>query len=174
MAANAQIQHWQISGKIGLRDGSSGHSGYLNWQQCGNQFDIRLSGPLGQGTAHLYGDSRQAKLVTNDQQLFQARSAAELLEQQLGWSLPVEQLFYWLRGIPSPDYPYQSYSHQTKQQAASTGLGFEQNHWQLSFLKFAEVDGYQLPSKIIAQKTPYKVTLVISQWQLPTNCEISE
>ena len=100
LANNHAIQQWSVSGKVGLRNGKQAHSAYLNWRQCGETFDIRLSGPLGQLAAHLTGDSKQVYLVTSDKQHYTADNASALLEQQLGWALPMEQLRYWLLGLP--------------------------------------------------------------------------
>lgn len=162
LAANGQLEQWQLSGKIGLRNGSEGHSAYLNWRQCGQHYDIRLTGPLGQGAAHLVGDEHQARLDTSDQQRYFAATAEQLLAQHFGWTLPVSQLFYWVRGIPTPDQ-----AHRLLPETS----GFQQDQWRLSFPRLIAVEHYQLPAKAVAEQAPYKVTLVIKDWQLLPDCD---
>ena len=162
LTANSLIQQWQLSGKIGLRNGSQGTSAYINWRQCKDDFTIRLTGPLGQGAALLSGNSSSAHLTTSEQQHFYASSAEQLLQQQFGWSIPVAQLLYWLRGIPAPDQSFISDDQSS---------GFLQNQWQLNYPTFSFVEGYQLPEKAIAINTPLKVTLIIKDWQLHPDCE---
>ncbi len=164
LSNNSDIQQWSLRGKVGLRNNKEAHSAYLNWSQCGEDFDIRLSGPLGQGAAHLIGDAEQVSLTTSDKQQFSASSASQLLEQQLGWSLPVEQLRYWLRALPDPGHAYQANS-------PGQALGFVQQAWSLSYPRMTEQPPYQLPSRIIAEQTPVKVTLVIKEWQLSPDCK---
>lgn len=163
LANNHNIQQWSVRGKVGLRNDKKAHSAYLNWSQCGEAFDIRLSGPLGQGAAHLMGDSKHAYLATSDNQHYSASSASVLLEQQLGWTLPIEQLRYWLRALPDPDYSYRLNKNDTTP-------GFEQQAWNLSYPGLIEHSPYQLPSRIIAKHSSLKVTLVIKQWQLSPDC----
>jgi len=55
-------EHWQLSGKIGLRGPQLAESAYLNWRQCGDTFDIRISGPLGQTVAKIDGHGAQLRL----------------------------------------------------------------------------------------------------------------
>ena len=163
LANNNSIQQWSVRGKIGLRNETQAHSAYLNWNQCGDDFDIRLSGPLGQGAAHLVGNAEQVHLATSNQQHYSASSAGQLLEQQLGWSLPVEQLRHWLRAIPDPDFAYRA--NQPNQV-----LGFSQEGWRLSYPRLTQQDKYQLPARIIAEQAPLKVTLVIKAWLLNPDC----
>lgn len=172
LAINRNIQQWQVSGKIGLRHGGNAESAYLNWDQCGEQYEIRLSGPLGQGAAKLYGNSNKAYLQTSDGQIFVADNPEQLLLQQFGWSLPLSPFKYWLRGLPSPTHPFQPVNNSNN---------FQQQQWQLNFLRFSHIDGHQLPTKLKAEhlapqhfatgKSPLAVTLIIKNWQLQSSCK---
>ncbi len=160
MHSNAAIKQWQISGKIGIRSEQQSESAYLNWQQCGEYYDIRLSGPLGQGAARLRGSPQQVSLKTS-KQVSHADNPEQLLQQQLGWSIPVTQLFYWVRGIPSPAHSYRS---------SSDNSGFEQAGWHISYQRLQQVDGITLPAKAIARHPRLKVTLLLKNWQLSPDC----
>lgn len=157
LAANQAIEHWQLRGKIGIRDGQQANSAYINWSQCADAYDIKITGPLGQGAAHIYGDQHGATLENHQQQTFYAADPEQLLQQQFGWYFPVSQLVYWLRAIPAPDEPYHP---------NTDNHGFTQSGWQLNYPQFTNIDGFELPAKIIAKQPPLQVTLILKQWQL--------
>ena len=75
----------------------------LFWLQRQDYYDIRLSGPLGRGAARLTGRPGQVSLEVANQGRYEASSPEELLGEQLGWSLPVSHLVWWVRGLPAPD-----------------------------------------------------------------------
>ncbi|MBL4827857.1 MAG: outer membrane lipoprotein LolB [Spongiibacteraceae bacterium] len=162
MKENSQIKQWQLKGKIGLRQNSQAHSAYLNWQQCGDHFDIRLSGPFGQGAAHIVGDSQGVTLTRADQTSMHAQTAQQLLSQELGWSIPVLQLVYWIRGLPEPSKPFVESIEET---------GFSQSTWQVSYPRLRVVENHTLPAKAIATQPSLKVTLILKSWNLHPACE---
>ena len=49
------LDAWQINGKIGIRSEKESGSAVVFWLQRQDYFDIRLSGPLGQGSTRLIG-----------------------------------------------------------------------------------------------------------------------
>ncbi|MEE8057142.1 MAG: lipoprotein insertase outer membrane protein LolB [Pseudomonadales bacterium] len=156
---NGDLHYWSLRGKIGIRDDHSATSAYLNWQQCGDYYNIRLSGPLGQGAAHLYGDKTRVTLQSSDNRPITASTPEQLLVQQLGWEIPVSRLLYWIRGIPDPNLSY-----------TPDDQGFQQSGWQLSYPKRMSIDQYTLPSKAIAKHPQLKLTLILKHWNLQPNC----
>src|SRR5690606_1965932 len=81
----SQIDGWQITGKLGLKTPDDSGSATLQWLQRQSYFDIRLSGPLGQGASRLTGRPGATELEIANQGRFSAESPEALLEQQLGW-----------------------------------------------------------------------------------------
>lgn len=160
MQNNAELSHWQLSGKLGIRSQQKTQSAYLNWQQCGEFFDIRLSGPLGQGGARLKGSGQAVTLQTADN-TSSASDPEQLLQQQLGWSMPISQLHYWVRGIPSPNQDYQR---------TPGNDGFEQAGWHISYQRLQKVGKLTLPAKAIASHPRLKLTLLLKNWQLDPDC----
>ncbi|NIN34367.1 MAG: lipoprotein localization factor LolB, partial [Gammaproteobacteria bacterium] len=58
-----------------------------------------LISPLGRGTYQLNGDSQLVSLLTAENKLYQAETPEILLQNNLGWSVPVDGLKYWVKGI---------------------------------------------------------------------------
>ena len=101
----SELDAWQIDGKVGIRAPRDSGSGTLFWLQRQGYYDIRLSGPLGRGAARLTGREGAVSLEVAGQGRYQAESPEALLEEQLGWRLPVSHLLWWVRGLPAPPDP---------------------------------------------------------------------
>ncbi|MCQ4324761.1 lipoprotein localization factor LolB [Stutzerimonas stutzeri] len=156
----ASLDGWQISGKIGIRAPQDSGSGTLFWLQRQDYFDIRLSGPLGRGATRLTGRPDAVSLEVAGQGRFEATSPEALVEQQLGWRLPVSHLLWWVRGLPAPD------SRSRLSLDGSSRLArLEQDGWQVDYLAYAEHDGFALPERIRLQGHDLQITLVVKDWQ---------
>ena len=154
------LDAWQINGKIGIRSEKESGSAVLFWLQRQDYFDIRLSGPLGQSSTRLIGRQGAVSLEIANRGSFQATSAEELMQQQLGWSLPVENLLWWVRGLPAPH-------SKSKLQLDSNSLltRLEQDQWQVEYLSYRTENNLQLPERIKLSGAGLNITLVIKEWQ---------
>lgn len=163
---NLQLKNWQLQGKIGIRTANDAISAYINWQQCGDNYDIRLNGPLGIGSTRLYGNLHSAVLVRGNGPTG-TNNPQQLLQQQLGWAFPIEDLLFWAKGLPAP-------SKATHISGQSNG--FQQNGWLLNYGKPIKVDTFWLPSKTKAEyiqndEQTLKLTLISRKWHLSPDCE---
>ncbi|WP_068829829.1 lipoprotein insertase outer membrane protein LolB [Pseudomonas sp. BMS12] len=156
----AALDGWQINGKVGIRAPKDSGSGTLFWLQRQDYYDIRLSGPLGRGAARLTGREGNVLLEVANQGRYQAESPEALLEEQLGWRLPISHLLWWVRGLPAPG----SKSRVTLD-ASSHLARLEQDGWQLEYLSYTEQNGYDLPERIKLHGSNLDITLVIKDWQ---------
>ena len=156
----AQIDGWQISGKVGIRAPQDSGSGTLFWLQRQDYFDIRLSGPLGRGAARLTGHPGQVVLEVANQGRFEAQSPETLLEEQLGWQLPVSHLVWWVRGLPAPG---------SKSRLTLSGdsrlASLDQDGWNVEYLSYIQQNGYWLPERLKLHGQNLDVTLVVKDWQ---------
>ncbi|MCQ4318468.1 lipoprotein localization protein LolB [Stutzerimonas zhaodongensis] len=154
------IDGWQISGKIGIQAPQDSGSGTLFWLQRQDYFDIRLSGPLGRGATRLTGRPDAVSLEVAGQGRYEAESPEALVETQLGWQLPVSNLLWWVRGLPSPE------SRSRVQLDVDGRLArLQQDGWDVEYLAYSEEDGYALPSRIKLAGRDLKITLVVKDWQ---------
>ena len=154
------IDAWQISGKLGIRSEQNSGSAIMFWLQRQDYFDIHLSGPLGQGSTRLTGRQGAVSLEIANRGIYQANSAEQLMQQQLGWSLPVDNLLWWVKGLPSP--------HSKSQvQLDNNSLLAElvQDQWRVQYLSYRTENGLQLPERIKLSGAGLDITLVIKEWQ---------
>jgi outer membrane lipoprotein LolB len=162
----AALSHWQLSGKLGIRAPSDSGSASLNWRQDGRRYRIDLSGPLGQKRMLINGRPGRVTLAQAGQKTRSAASAEELIAQVANWNLPVTQLGYWVRGLPSPSSPIEQI--QKDERGLITEL--QQGGWHISYAGYAAqpLNGASLPlpQKIIAQYADLRLTLIARSWQL--------
>lgn len=157
------VENWRISGKLGARFPENSGSARLRWLQQGQHYRIDLSGPFGQGQTRITGTPNSASLRQSGEAPIEADSAQELLWQTTGWLIPVEQLLYWVRGIPDP------HSQPTHWQKTSAGLLAEltQKGWHLKYEDYTLVnETWHLPTRIVATRDDIRLTLVIYDWSL--------
>lgn len=160
-AGNSALISWQLAGKVGIKAGGKANSAYLNWTQCGDRYAIHLSGPLGSRAATLSGGPQRVTLTTPEQ-TFAATSPERLLADHLGWELPVSDLIYWIRGLPTPG--------STVNPAAISDPGFSQEGWLVRYPRSKQVGTYTLPTKTIIEDPRLKVTLLLKNWRLDADC----
>ncbi|TRO13195.1 lipoprotein localization protein LolB [Ectopseudomonas mendocina] len=156
----AQLDGWQINGKIGIRAPQDSGSATLFWLQRQDYYDIRLSGPLGGGAARLTGRPSDILLEVSNRGRFRAESPEALLREQLRLDLPVSNLLWWIRGLPAPE----SRSRITLD-GESHLAQLEQDGWKVEYQRYTEQNGYALPERMKLYGQDLEVTLVIKDWQ---------
>lgn len=155
----AKLRQWRLDGRMGYSNGQqSGHAG-LRWQHQQHSGEIRFSGPLGSGSAHLIWEPSGARLETGRETIV-SDSLDELAWRLTGLWLPVEALSYWVRGLAWPD----SAPVNTSRDSDGNLSELEQLGWKLSFDRYRSVDGLLLPHRVRARQGDNRLSLVIQQW----------
>ncbi|MBA4503203.1 lipoprotein insertase outer membrane protein LolB [Marinobacterium marinum] len=155
-----QLQQWSAEGRIGIRWTEDSQSANLDWEQNLDRYQIRLSGPLGQGGLRITGSDQSVTLQrSGDDQTHQAPTPEALMQQLLGWHLPLTQAQYWIRGIPAPD----------TQAHPLTGpvTGFIQSGWQIEYTRLTQAIGRVLPEKLRLSRDDLRITVIINTWAQP-------
>lgn len=153
-------RHWQLSGKIGLRGPQLSESAYLNWRQCGPDYDLRLSGPLGQAVAHITGRGTQLTIAIAGRDPVTTAEPEQLLQRELGWSVPIRALRYWVRGEAAPGGNARRLG--SEQQPES----LRQFGWEVDYLSYYHSDTVALPAKLTVSGGDIRATLLIKDWLL--------
>ena len=157
-----QQRRWEIKGKIGIRQDQQLTSATLSWHQQYQDYQIFMSGPLGQGAVNIQGNDRGIVLKMSGEESYYATSPELLLQQHLGWSLPLSSLDHWVKGLPSPDSPYRK-----KLNAGNLLDTLEQDSWKINFRSYHTNMAVPLPKKIVLTRgETLRVTLVVKEWNL--------
>lgn len=156
----ALLDFWRLEGKLAVAFNDKTHSASFQWHNRGDDYTIRLHGPLGQGNATLKRDRNGIRLTADGQQQV-ARTAEELLSMNLGWSFPVSDMSWWIKGLPSPSAPVER--HEQNDLGQITVL--EQQGWQIKYLRFQQWEHLTLPYKLVASRHNVKITLLLKHWE---------
>jgi len=157
-----QLDHWTISGRLGIQTENEGWHVSFRWQQETENYRIALSDPLGQESAELQGDSQGVSLLLADGRRVSAVDPEELLSKQLGWRIPIQGLYYWVRGLPQPDAME---THGWDEEGRLQWL--DQSGWHISYRRYGDFSGKALPTKIFLDNSALKLRLVIDEWTFP-------
>jgi outer membrane lipoprotein LolB len=154
------LANWDVAGKIGLRQGDRGSSAQLHWRQREQHYELSLSGPLGMGAVSIQGD-RQGVTLRNNKGEFRADNPETLVHEMTGWQIPVSDLRFWARGMPSPDLDI---DRQTIDQGRLALLA--QGGWTITYVDYAAVGRYSLPSRIQLSRPEAQITLLLKNWRI--------
>lgn len=160
--AAAELNQWNLSGKVGARLPENSGSARLHWRQEQDQFRIDLSGPFGQGRVIIDSHNEGVRLRQGGEPPLEAPTAEELMWHATGWAFPVEQLMYWVRGIPAPDYAHHIGEY-TPEGLLKT---MTQSGWTLNFSDYEATEAVPLPGRIIATRDDTRLILVVHEWSL--------
>ncbi|MFC0335978.1 outer membrane lipoprotein LolB [Kushneria avicenniae] len=159
------LDTWTAAGKVGIRTPEDSQSANLDWTQRASQYRISVSGPWGTGRNTLEGDGQKVTL-TNGDGTFQAATPEALMAQQMGWSLPLSSLVYWVRGLPDPRAP-----HSMSEDDAGFPATLDQAGWHIDYRDWSRADGLWLPRRLVMTYDDIRTTLVINRWQ-PEQAEL--
>jgi outer membrane lipoprotein LolB len=157
----ADVQRWQLRGRIALRTRDEGTSANVNWRQDRQTFVVKMSGPFGRGAVMFEGDGKKALLRDGEGEI-KAKTAGDLVKQRTGWHVPVENLRYWMLAMPVP-------------RVAQTHMEFNwrgdltrltQNGWEIVYLEYAEVDGHRLPMKWELKHPNIQMRAAVTSWKI--------
>jgi len=154
------LNQWNAQGSIGAHSVEKGWNASFNWQQQPNDYTIQIFGPLGINRIQLAGNSQQVTLQTASQ-TYNATSPELLIQQQLGWKLPVSNLYYWLRGLPAPNSRFTrsfDMNHHI--------VHLQQDGWDLKYLRYLSIKGIDLPDRILLSNSRWQIRIVVTDWQL--------
>ncbi len=160
----AGFDEWSLAGKISLDDGDQGGSGRLNWSKRFDTTELDFYAALGRGAWNLKVGPDYAVLTEANGEALSASSVNALIQQRMGWPVPVEALQWWVRGLTAPGLIQE-------QTIDSKGLliHLEQFGWSVDFSRYDVSPGIAMPKRLNATMEDYRVKLAVSQWQLPEN-----
>lgn len=154
------LDHWTLTGRLALNDSEDGGSGRFSWDWRENFSQLDFRAALGKGTWRISVEPEYAWIESGDGGRADAGTVHELLEQQIGWPVPVDALRWWVLGMAEPGVVY------SRMDLDELGriLFLEQQGWHIAFSRYKDEPPF-LPGRVIAEHAEYQVKLIVSQWQ---------
>lgn len=157
------IADWSLVGRISLDDGDRGGSGRLQWDVKSDSSALDFHAAMGRGAWHLQIGPEGAVLKeANGAEQF-AAAVNDLIQDRIGWPIPVDALQWWVRGLAAPGA-----IDAERLDAEGLLISLEQFGWSVEFSRYNSVAGVVLPKRLNATRDNYRVKLAISRWQMDT------
>ena len=159
------LTEWQFRAHVIFKMPERKFSANVYWKQNADAYQVMLFGPLGFNAVNLDGDSNTVHLKDSHGHIYSANNPESLMQQQLGWSLPISSLYYWVRGLPAPgqitSVHYDAF-HRIEI--------LQQQGWEIYFIHYARVQLIELPQEITFTQNKYYMHLTIESdsWQIKT------
>jgi len=150
-----QAAEWQLDGRAAVAVGKQGWQASLNWSQSGASSEVHLAGPLGVGALELR--KTPAGLSLNGGPPGDAVLAQ--LQERLGFDLPLEELRFWLLGVPDPGEPFE-----LTRNAEDRALALTQAGWTVDYDRYLHVDGDVLPVRVVMSRDDVHVKIAVDHW----------
>ncbi|MFQ5488633.1 MAG: lipoprotein insertase outer membrane protein LolB [Gammaproteobacteria bacterium] len=158
-ASLGAMENWDLQGRIAVRTAQEAWQARLVWRQRRERFEIDVLSVFGQRLAQLSGGPGGVELRLSRGRRFRARDAAGLLQEQLGWSLPVAGLRHWVLGLPAPGAVAQR-----TLDGDGRLLALVQQGWTIGYRRYRSTDGRDLPGQVILQRDDLRLRLVVDRW----------
>ena len=152
------LQHaraWQLDGRAAVAVGSQGWQASLNWLQNESSTDVHLAGPLGVGALELRRSPDGLSLngaPPSDAVVVQ-------LQERLGFVLPLDNLRYWLLGVPDPSAAFALNLNPQDRAQQLTQAG-----WTVDYDRYLPVDGDSLPARLVLSREGVRVRIAVDHW----------
>ena len=119
---------------------------------------------MGRGAWHLEIGPNGAVLTEANGSEQTAPGVNALIQDRMGWPIPVDALQWWVRGLAAPGAI-------EDEQFDVDGLliNLRQFDWNVKFGRYKSQDGIELPIRLNATRENYRVKLAVSRWRMSTD-----
>ena len=159
--ALGDTDHWTLEGRLSIASDKDSGSGSLTWRQEGDHYDFTVRGPVTGRTFRLSGGPDGAELEGLEGGTRRGPDAETLMAETVGWQIPMAELKRWVLGLRADRGP------------ADIAFGADrlpsrlvQDGWTVDYRQWDATKQPAMPSRVFAEKPPYKVRLSIDTWSL--------
>lgn len=154
---------WDLTGRFSLRTADDGWSASLIWHQQGENYKLRIIAPFGRGSVDVSGEGGSVTLTTAENRVIEDQDIDAMLEDELGWKIPLSALLFWIKGLPEPDVGASAVILDNMGRISD----FDQSGWTVRYDKYTTIQGYDLPVRITIQRDSLRLRLSINKWTIP-------
>jgi outer membrane lipoprotein LolB len=157
--AHPESAPFAMNGRISIDHQGERHSAGLHWAHQVQSDEILLLTPLGQTAARVYRDDSNATLDEGGKH-HQDVDAESLMQQVLGWHLPLVGLHQWVLGLPAAETPAQ-----IERDGNGQITVLHQDGWEVRYLRYAGSKPDSLPTRLQLSHEDMQLQLLIDEWE---------
>ncbi len=161
----AKIKYWRMNGSFSIQqEGHHAEMASFIWWQSDRSYRISMLSALDLYRVDIYRMNGVVKLWKNGTLVLTAKSPEDLLEEAVGWSLPISDLRYWMTGMPSPQKHGTLYVRYDQDGHLSD---LKQDGWTLHFDSYKrQLNAPDFPKRITLTRPGITVKIVVKDWLL--------
>ena len=148
---------WQLTGRAAVAVGTQGWQASLDWREQGGKAELHLAGPLGIG-AQVISQTPQGLSING---VPASDATLQQLQDKLGFDLPIEDLRYWLLGVPDPNQPFEVAKNPTER-----AQRLQQGGWTIDYDRYMPAGADVLPAHLTLTRDAVRVRIVADHWTL--------
>ena len=149
-----------FNGRVAVKQGGQRDSAGMRWVHSAAADEILLLAPLGQTVARIRRDDGEATLDASGKH-YAAQDMEALMQEVLGWQLPLAGMRYWVTALPAPE----GESHIERDASGQVSL-LRQQGWEISYSRYAAEGADALPLRMKLQREGMEVLLLIDEWEV--------
>jgi outer membrane lipoprotein LolB len=162
-AQTSRAYHGRFSVQYNDQNGQSRNAyGNFDWKETGDTVTLQLRNPLGQTLAIVTSSPSSAMLELPNRAPQTADNVSLLMQNTMGFALPVEGLRYWLQPSPAPT------SRARTTMDSSSGSGrlkeIKQDGWTIDYVAYADAPATGVKRvNLTRDEPPLDIKLVLDQ-----------
>ena len=158
----SRIRNWSLLGTLAVRSaGGDASRVTMRWRQTRDSYLVRFMGPLGVGLFEVEGSATEVEARFPNGRRASAASPEVLLEREIGWSVPLRGLRYWIVGTPAPDGTTSKLELDDHGRLAR----LEQAGWTVVYERYGGLDDLALPERIRFSNASVDATVIVRRWK---------
>jgi outer membrane lipoprotein LolB len=154
----AAAPEWGLHGRIAVSGGGDGGSGQLSWRQRADHLAFEMRAPVSRQTWRLTAAPGAVRLDGLDGGPRHGTDAEALLQQELGWTVPLGHLSAWVRGMRGEGTARIGFD------AEGLPALIEQHGWRIEYRGWDRSSEPALPTRVFASRGEQRVRLAIARW----------
>ena len=159
--ALSRFRSWFMLGTLAVRAGGEASRVTIRWRQRNDSYLVRFAGPFGVGLLEVEGSEFAVEARFSNGRRARAASPESLLEREIGWSVPLRGLRYWIVGAPAPGGATSNMQLDDHGRLAH----LEQAGWTVVYERYGDLDDLALPERIRFTSETVDATIVIRRWK---------
>ncbi len=148
-----------FNGRVAFRQGERRDNAGVRWVHSAAEDEILLLAPLGQTIARIHRNAQEATLEASGKR-YADHDMESLMQQVLGWQLPLSGLRYWVTALPVPGN-----ESSIKRNANGQVSMLRQQGWEIGYTRYAATTPDALPLRMRLQRGGMEVLLLIDEWE---------
>ena len=159
LTALVTIKSFSLKGRLGVVTQKQGFSGSIEWQHQQTSDNIDVYSPVGGKVANIAKFTDGVILTDQKGHSIKAQDAESLTDMTLGFRLPLTGLSDWALGKPTTS-KIDAATWDEKGQL----LTLKQDGWDISYENYTEINGLNLPNKIVLKSDKVNLKLLVEKW----------